>query len=332
MRNSYILGYNKWKLNEQATGSKTYTIPNRPNYIYKQAEGEDIWMYQKNGTSRWYPVENESSVAALNQRSGKKLKAYNPETYEDHTIEGRSNYRYRIDPTGKFWQYQRIGTSTWSNVENKTSISSLNSKYNKSLKPSEDDNNLPINSDSDRSNYTMAKLYIDRNQSKQKDVILALKAACKSVGMNDNATAALISNVGRENGFKWDAIINAHIDPKNKASNLGIISWQGSRKTDLIKHLKSQGLYKNGKVVGSIPSVITAMVKFIKKEMEASRSYNWEEFKNSTSTYKAAELLYKYIKYSMGKYNRPDKEFHAWKNHMWAAAAKSLNLIDYSYN
>jgi hypothetical protein len=332
MGNSYILGYNKWKLNEQATDSKTYTIPNRSNYIYKQAEGEDIWMYQKNGTSSWHPVENKSSVSALNQKSGKKLKAYNPETYEDHTIEGRSNYRYRIDPTGKFWQYQKIGTSTWSTVENKSSISSLNSKYNRSLKPREEGIDLPLNSDSDRSNYKMAKIYIDRNQSKQKDVILALKSACKSVGMNSNATAALISNVGRENGFKWDKIINTHTDPKNKASNLGIISWQGSRKTNLIKQLEDKGLYKNGKVTGSITDVITAMVNFIKKEMEASSSYSWEEFKNSTSTYDAAELLYKYIKYSMGKYNKPDEDFHAWKNHMWAAASKSLNLIDYSYS
>ena len=192
---------------------------------------------------------------------------------------------------------------------------------------------LDFKTDGDRTNHKMAKHYITKNSGSQKEVISAIKSSGKSLGLSDNQIAAIIGNVGRENGFKWKVISKNHTDPKNSAVNIGIISWQGSRKDNLINKLKKKGLYKEGSgITGGIKDVIATMMHHIKDEMNTGKygvsSFN--NFKSKSSTKEAADSLYKYIKYSMGRYNSPDEYFHAWKNHMWADAVKSVGLITYT--
>ena len=57
----------------------------------------------------------------------------NEQSSDNYTIENRPNYVYRPDSNGVYWEYQKIGSSSWSRVQNDSSVSSLNSKYNKNL-------------------------------------------------------------------------------------------------------------------------------------------------------------------------------------------------------
>lgn len=330
-----ILKFKEWNLISEENqalpvGDTIYTIESRPNHIYKISKSSKYWIYQKKSTTKWYYVENEESVNALNSKYNKKLAVYAKEGYEKYNISNRSNYHYKVDPSKKYWKYKKVGTSNWMYVENKQSVSSLNTKYGKSLNVyDKDSNKLSLLNKSDKANFNMAKIYIKKNSDKQTEVAKAIKKAGSSLGLNNNAIAALLGNVGRENNLRWSKITSIHSDPKNNAINFGIVSWQGDRRIELIKDLKKAGVYKNGKVVGSVYQTILEMIRFIGKEMKDSK---FNSFKSAPSTKAAADILYKYIVYSMGKYNKPDKYFHAWKNHMWAKAARDLKLIDYSYS
>jgi hypothetical protein len=253
-----------------------------------------------------------------------------PETY---TIDSRPNHIYRIGWNNK-WQFQRKeakNKNIWYWVENKDSVNKLNKKYDKKLVVhNEDDTKLPLVSQSDKNNYKMAKIYLQNDLERNK-VIDAINQNAKKLGMSKNAIAALLGNVGRENGFIWKKIASPHIDPKNKATNFGIISWQGSRRDKILKRLKDKKLLdKGGKVIGSIYGVTGEMVRFIKDEMK-EEVFN-KLMSPSISTLDASKIFKNYIKYSMGKYNKPDKHFHAWKNHMWASALKEDGSIDYTYS
>ena len=332
-----ILSFNNWRnsiylkeSNLSLSGDAQYTIESRPNYVYSISKDKKYWLYQKNKTTTWHYVENEGSVAELNSKYNKKLAVYTQPGHDKFTLPNRSNYYYRIDSSNKYWEYNKIGTSSWKKVENKESVKSLNIKYAKSLSVYDPDlNKLVFSSKSDKTNFNMAKVYISRNSDKQKEVAEAIHKAGSHLGLNSNAIAALLGNVGRENNLRWSKITSVHSDPKNHAVNFGIVSWQGSRRKNLIDQLQKAKVYSNGKITGGIYKTILEMIKFIKTEMGESK---FDSFKNSQSTKEASDILYRYIKYSMGKYNKHDKYFHAWKNHMWAKAAKDLDIIDYSYS
>jgi hypothetical protein len=246
-----------------------------------------------------------------------------------YTIDSRPEHIYRI-ASGGGWQFQKKDAkdkTIWHWVENKESVAALNKKYKQTFKAHEKAK-LPLESESDEANFNMAKHYIEKNSSQRKEVINAIKKAGKSLGLSNNAIAALLGNVGRENGFRWEAIATPHLDPKNSKTNFGIISWQGARRDKLLKNLEEAGAYKEGKIVGTVDTTILEMMKFIKEEMDAA---TFSKLQSNLSTKEAADIFYKYIVYSMGKYNRPDDYFHAWKNHMWAKAAKDSGLVDYSY-
>jgi len=247
----------------------------------------------------------------------------------EYTIDSRPNHIYRI-ASGGGWQYQKKDTknkNVWHWVENKESVAALNKKYNKTYKTYEKPK-LPLETENDESNFNMAKHYIQKNFNQRKEVVNAIKKAGKTLGMSNNSIAVLLGNVGRENGFKWETIATPHVDPKNSKTNFGIISWQGVRRDKLLEKLKEAGVYKDGKIVGTVDKTILTMMQFIKDEMGPT---TFGKLQSNISTADAADIFYKYIVYSMGKYNRPDDYFHAWKNHMWAKAAKDVGLIDYNY-
>jgi hypothetical protein len=333
----HVSSYNskKWKVLIESSNEPEYTIDTRHNYVYKPVN--DFWKYQKKGTSTWEWVENEESISKLNSKYKLDLGVYKPKGFTKYKIDSRSSYYYKVDPSNKHWQYYKINSTSinWNLVENEESVRKLNNKYKKKLIVyKQRDSKLAFNNEKERRNFKMAKLYISQNNSNQKDVILALKKACKTVGFNENITAAIIGNVGRENGFHWNKIIKPHLDPKNSKTNIGIISWQQTRKTNLISKLKTAGLYKNGKISGSIDDIVYEMVDFMKDEMSNEKSRfkgTYDKLKNSNSTKEASDILKKYIGYAMGSYNRSDPYFNAWKNHMWAKAAMDNGLINYSY-
>jgi hypothetical protein len=91
--------------------------------------------------------------------------------------------------------------------------------------------------------------------------------ALRNQGFSDAQARVLNAEIGRENGFQPDKVFGSHKDPK-RGSNLGMISWQGSRRLELENLLKSKGLLNpDGSIVRSEAS-LNEMAYFIKKEMQ----------------------------------------------------------------
>src|SRR5687768_15101842 len=73
-------------------------------------------------------------------------------------------------------------------------------------------------------------------------VARVLDAEFANLGYNEQARLSILGDVGRENNWNRNIIFKGHYDPKNKAYNRGIISWQGTRRKNLDSYLKQQGL------------------------------------------------------------------------------------------
>lgn len=142
------------------------------------------------------------------------------------------------------------------------------------------------------------------------------------LGWSENARLSMLGDLGRENGWRRSTIFGGHKDPKNNAENLGIVSYQGSRRTNLVNYL-------GGDLTPSDDN-LRKMVRFMDDEMEKSPEY--KKIHSSLrrvdiSTKDASDLLHKYIKYvPVAPYNTPDAEFKTKNNRIYAMRAKKLGL------
>lgn len=96
--------------------------------------------------------------------------------------------------------------------------------------------------------------------------------ALKNAGLSDNQARILGAEIGRENGFQSRYLWGYHSDPANKAKNIGLISWQGSRATALEKRLSQAGLLKDGKMVQS-QEALNVQAKFLVDEIKNNSAY-----------------------------------------------------------
>ena len=96
--------------------------------------------------------------------------------------------------------------------------------------------------------------------------------ALKNAGLSDNQARILGAEIGRENGFQSRYLWGYHSDPANKAKNIGLISWQGSRAAALEKRLSQAGLLKNGKMVQS-QEALNVQAKFLVDEIRNNSAY-----------------------------------------------------------
>jgi hypothetical protein len=232
-----------------------------------------------------------------------------------YTLEDKPQYGYRIDPEGKHWQWVDLTKGNffnWNWVTNYSSVQKLNKKYGK---------NLLVKTDVDVQPIT------DPEKIK---VINAIKDAGKALGWTDNAIAAVVGNVGRENGFNWEYLTGSHSDPRTGAKNFGIISWQGDRLKKVQQDLKASGLLQKDGSAVSDPRSIKVMIKFMNREMDQEGGNSQLMKDPNATTSQVSDMLKNYIKYAMGSFNSPDKKFNAKKNHLWAAAAKVSGLVDYA--
>lgn len=91
--------------------------------------------------------------------------------------------------------------------------------------------------------------------------------AYRTAGFSDTQARALTAEVGRENGYRENIIFGTHVDPYNKATNLGMISMQGHRFTGLYNYLKGKNLIDgNGNLIRN-QATLTAMAQYQKQEM-----------------------------------------------------------------
>lgn len=109
---------------------------------------------------------------------------------------------------------------------------------------------------------------LGRVSGSQEEMGLALYSAFRKSGFSDAQSRVLTAEVGRENAWRPDIIFGTHIDPKNGATNAGMISWQGGRVKPLLAALQAKGLLQNGKMVRS-PEALQAQTDFIMQEMRS---------------------------------------------------------------
>ena len=92
-------------------------------------------------------------------------------------------------------------------------------------------------------------------------------------GFSEAQSKALTAEVGRENSYNAAALYGTHGDPYNKATNMGMLSWQGDRKTKLMAFMKAKGLLgADGKMIQGDES-LQAQAEFIKQEIMSNPAY-----------------------------------------------------------
>lgn len=93
-----------------------------------------------------------------------------------------------------------------------------------------------------------------------------------NAGLSPNQARIITAEVGREGSFSPKNLFGVHIDPKNGATNLGMLSWQGNRGQALYSALKSQGLIR-GNGIAPTQDALNTMARFSIDEMRNKKEY-----------------------------------------------------------
>lgn len=114
-------------------------------------------------------------------------------------------------------------------------------------------------------------------------------------GFTDNQARALAAETGRETGFQSQFLFGTHADPANKATNFGLMSFQGNRRANILDFLRNEGrVNEQGQIIPGQETLV-AQAKFIRNEMETNPAYarTREQFLNNPNVdpEKAAEVL-----------------------------------------
>ena len=91
-------------------------------------------------------------------------------------------------------------------------------------------------------------------------------------GLSPNQARIITAEIGREGSFSPKNLFGVHIDPKNGATNLGMLSWQGNRGQALYSFLKAQGLIRGNGIVPT-QEALNAMARFSINEMRNKKEY-----------------------------------------------------------
>ena len=135
--------------------------------------------------------------------------------------------------------------------------------------------------------------------------------AFTAAGFSHRQSLALTAEVGRENGYQEKFMFGTHSDPYNNATNLGMLSMQGPRLTNLKEALKAEGRFDvNGELIRD-QETMNAMARFYMNEMQTSENTKkTQEFLSNPDIdpQRAAELLGKgYIRW---RYDDPRYAHH----------------------
>lgn len=97
--------------------------------------------------------------------------------------------------------------------------------------------------------------------------------AFRNNGLSDNQAKIMTAEVGRENSYDPNVLFGMHSDPKNKAVNVGMFSWQGDRGKKLYGQLKSKGLIGSDSRIFRTQEALDAMAKFAVNEIKTEPRY-----------------------------------------------------------
>lgn len=97
--------------------------------------------------------------------------------------------------------------------------------------------------------------------------------AFRGAGFSDAQARALAAETGRETGLQSRYIYGTHSDPANRATNFGLMSFQGDRRTQALDYLRQAGRIGEGGQIIPGPETLRAQAQFIKREMETNPAY-----------------------------------------------------------
>ncbi|WP_215898496.1 hypothetical protein [Acinetobacter colistiniresistens] len=104
--------------------------------------------------------------------------------------------------------------------------------------------------------------------------MLKVYQAFMNTGMfTDQQSRYLTAEVGRENDFKTSLLFGGHNDHNNGAKNLGMLSWQKDRATNLASILSAKGLINDQGAMKQTQEALDAQALFLGKEVFSNRSY-----------------------------------------------------------
>lgn len=107
----------------------------------------------------------------------------------------------------------------------------------------------------------------DLSNAGRSDMIKSVYTGFRNAGLSHEASLVMLGEVGRENAFNPKYIFGSHSDDANRQTNIGMISWQGPRKSALERTLASRGLLSNGQMARN-QDTINAQAQFLVDEMK----------------------------------------------------------------
>lgn len=168
------------------------------------------------------------------------------------------------------------------------------------IKPSQ-----PINTD----NFS-----INNKELTKSNLMLGTYSAFVKAGFTDGQARYLIGEVNRENEFATRYLFGTHGDKGNNKTNLGFVSWQGTRKDKLVSYLNQQGIKATHSSIPQTQESLDAMARFLMTEI-----------KQGDITYKK----YKGTSYASPNFlnePNPDRNDHKWGHSIigWAYGQTKL--------
>lgn len=114
----------------------------------------------------------------------------------------------------------------------------------------------------------------------QKSMIHQTYAAMLQSGMSHNQAVAMIGQVGRENDFNLNTMFGFHNDPA-RGKNMGMLSWQGDRRPELMKFLKQRGVLNKDGTIQRTQAGLQAQTDFMALELSKGKNQAGRSFWNN---------------------------------------------------
>lgn len=111
----------------------------------------------------------------------------------------------------------------------------------------------------------------------QKKWQLCVYKAFKNAGFSEQQSRILTAEIGRENSYNPKYMFAGHADPHSGA-NLGMLSWQKGRKTQLVAFLKKAGVLDSANNIKPSQEALDAQAKFIMWELKNTEKSSGDKF------------------------------------------------------
>lgn len=95
----------------------------------------------------------------------------------------------------------------------------------------------------------------------------------KNAGFSDAQAKALTAEINREGSFNPAYLFGSHTDAANKATNVGMLSWQGDRANRLMSFMADRGLIDPAGRIAPGQNALNAQAEYLRWEMENDPSY-----------------------------------------------------------